>query len=97
MHAAALLLEALQRGMHRIGAAEHVADDVGAMQPRQHVLAVADAAMHERHVMDGVERRHVGVAGERADLALDREFADPLDQLLARLPVGDQVGDRDAA
>ncbi len=32
---------------------------------------------------------------QRADLALDREFADPLDQLLARLPVGDEVGDRD--
>ena len=62
MHAAALLLEALQRGVHRIGAAEHVADDVGTMQPRQHVLAVADAAVDERHVLHLVERRHVGVA-----------------------------------
>ena len=94
MHAAALLLETLQRRMHRIGAAEHVADDVGAMQPRQHVLAVADLAVDDGHVMDRVERRHIGIAGQRADLALDRKLADPLDQLLARLPVGDQVGDR---
>ena len=93
-HATALLLEALERGMHRVGAAEHVADDVGAMQPRRHVLAVADAAVHEGHVLDGVERRDVGVTGQRADRALDREFADPLDQLIARLPVGDDVGDR---
>src|SRR5262249_58250485 len=56
-HAAAFLLEALQRGWHPIGAAEDVADDVGAVQPRQHALAVADAAVHEGHVMDGVERR----------------------------------------
>ncbi len=42
-----------------------------------------------------VERRDIGIARERADLALDREFGDPLDQLVARLPVGDQVGDRD--
>ena len=51
MHAASLLLEALQRRMHRFCAAEHVADDVGAMQARQHVLAVADPAIDERHVM----------------------------------------------
>ena len=44
-----------------------------------------------------IERRRIGVAGELADLALDREGAEPLDELLARLPVGDEVGDRDAA
>ncbi len=46
-------LKRLQRGVHRIGAAEHVADDVGAMQPRQHVLAVADLAVDHRHVLHG--------------------------------------------
>ena len=56
--------------MDRIGAAEDIADDVGAMQPRQHVLAVADAAVNEGHVLDRVERRHIGIARKRADLAL---------------------------
>ena len=65
------------------------------MQPRQHVLAVADLAVDEGHVMHAVERRDIGVALERADLGLDVEFADALDQLVAVLPVGDQVGDRD--
>src|SRR5262249_30279449 len=44
--AATFLLEALQRGVDRISAAKHIADDVGAMQPRQHVLAVTDAAVN---------------------------------------------------
>src|SRR5215471_16958802 len=65
------------------------------MQPRQHVLAVADAAVDKSHMLDGVERCHVGITRERADLALYREFADPLDQLVARLSVGDEIGDRD--
>ena len=43
-----------------------------------------------------VERRHIGVAGELADLARDFELGDPGDELLARLAVGDQIGDRDA-
>ena len=51
--------------------------------------------MHERHVLDGVERRHIGVAGERPDCALHRKLADPLDQLVAGLTVGDEIGDRD--
>ena len=59
-------------------------------------VAVADAAMDEGHVIDRIERRHEGVAVERADLGFDGKFADALDQLVARLPVGDQVGDRDA-
>ena len=64
------------------------------MQPGQHILAVADAAIDEGHVMNRVERRDEGVAGQRADLGFDRKFADPLDQLVARLPVGDQFRDR---
>jgi hypothetical protein len=31
--------------------------------------------------------RDIGIAVQRADLALDRKLADPLDQLLAGLPV----------
>ncbi len=74
-HATALGLEPAQHRVHRIGATEHVADDVRAVQPRQDVLSVADAAVHEGHVMDVVERRDVGVASKRADFALYRKFA----------------------
>src|SRR5262247_1110580 len=90
---ATFLLEPLQRQVDRICAAEHVADDVGAMQPRQHILAITDAAVDEGHMLDGVERCHIGIACECADFALYREFADALDQLVARLPVGDEIGD----
>src|SRR5262245_2939178 len=93
--AATFLLEALQRGVDRSSAAKYVADDVGAMQPRQYVLAVTDAAVDEGHVLDRIERCHVGVACECSDLALHRKFADALDQLVARLPVGNEIGDRD--
>ncbi len=89
------LLKRLQRRVDRLGAAEHVVDDVGAVEPRQHVAAVADAAVDEGHVMDLVERRHIGVALDHPDLRGHRKFADPLDQLFARLPIGDQIGDRD--
>ena len=43
-----------------------------------------------------VERRHIGVAGELADLAGDFELGNAAHQLFARLAVGDQIGDRDA-
>ena len=66
------------------------------MQARRHVAAVADRAMHEGEMQDRIERRAIGVALELADRRLDRKARDPLDQLLARLPVGDEVGDRNA-
>ena len=66
------------------------------MQPCQHVLAVADAAMDEGHVIDRIERREKGVAGQRADLGFDRKLAGALDQLVAGLAIGDQFRDRDA-
>ena len=43
-----------------------------------------------------VERRAIGVAGHLADRGFDRKTRDPLDQILARLAIGDQLGDRDA-
>src|SRR6476619_7708790 len=92
--ASAFLLEPLQGGVHWIGAAKDIADDIGAMQTRQHVPAVADAAVDEGHMLDGVERRHIGVARKRTDLALYREFADALDEFVARLPVRDDISDR---
>src|SRR5262249_51886285 len=94
-NATAFLLEALQRGPDRTRAAEDIAEDVGPMQTRQYALAVADAAVDEGHVLDGVEGGDIGVTCERADLALHREFADALDQLVAYLSVGDEVGDGD--
>ena len=78
------------------GAAKNVGDEIGAVQPSEHVLAVADAAVDEGHVIERIERRQKSVAGERADLGFHRKLADPLDQFVARLPIGDQFGDRDA-
>ena len=95
-HASAFGLETRQRLVNCFRAAEHVGDDVGAMQPRQHILAVADAAENEGHVIDRVERREKGVAGQRADLRLHRKLAGALDQLVARLPVGNELRDGDA-
>src|SRR5262249_58608203 len=65
--AAALVLEALQCRVHRMGAAEDIADDVGAMQPRQHVAAVADTTMDEGHVLDRVEWGDIGGALQRTN------------------------------
>jgi hypothetical protein len=50
-----------------------------AMQSRQHVLAVANATVNKCHMLDRVERCHIGIALEHTDLALNREFADALD------------------
>ncbi len=47
-------------------------------------------------VMHLVERRHIGIAGEFADVARDLELGDPGDELFARLAIGDKIGDRDA-
>jgi hypothetical protein len=44
--------------------------------------------------MHAVEWRHIGIAVERPDLGGDVEFGDPLHQLVAVLPIGDQLGDR---
>ncbi len=80
--------------MHGMCAAEHVADDVGSVQPREHVFSVTNATMHKSHVLDGIEWRHEGVALQRADLAFHGKLPDALDQLLAGLAIGNQIGDR---
>ncbi len=50
----------------------------------------------EGHVVNRIERREKSVAGQRADFGLHRKFPGAIDQLVARLPVGDQFRDRDA-
>src|ERR1700687_1750542 len=81
--------------MHRLAVAEYVAHHIGAMQPREDVLALADVAVDEGHMVYGVERGDESIAAELADLAFYREGGDALDELLTRLPPGDDVGDRD--
>ena len=63
-----MLGKPLQRAVHLGGAAKNIAQNIGAMQPGRHVATLADAAVHQRHVVDLVERRHIGIAFERADL-----------------------------
>src|SRR5262252_3247001 len=88
-------LESRKRSVDRLGTSEHITNDVGPMQARQHALAVADIAIDERHVMHAVERRHVGIAIEGADFGGDVEFPDTFHKLIAVLSVSDQLGDRD--
>ena len=95
-HPLARRLEPVERGVDRLGAAEHVLDHVGAVQPGRHVAAVADIAVDKGVVMHLVERRHIGIAGELADLARDLELGDAGHELFARLAIGDQIGDRNA-
>src|SRR5262249_33860103 len=59
-------LESGKRRTDRFRATEHIAYDVGAMQPRQYAIAIANRAIDEGHVMHAIERRHVGVAVQRA-------------------------------
>ena len=64
------------------------------MQPRGDIAAIADLAVHERHVVLWIEWRHEGEALQRPDRRGDRKFADALDELLARLAIGNEIGDR---
>jgi len=61
------------------------------VQPRQHASAVADAAIHKRHVLDGIERRHIGVACNVPISLSTGNSPIPLHQLVAGLPVGDEA------
>lgn len=51
--------------------------------------------MHDRDVLHRVEGRDIGIAPHLADRGRDREFRHALHQGLARLPVGDEIGDGD--
>ena len=66
------------------------------MQPGPHIAPVADLAVDEGVVVHLVEWGDVDIAGERPDLGIHLELGDPGHKLLARLAIGDQVGDRDA-
>ena len=44
-------------------------------------------------MIDLVKRRRVGIGLQGADCALDVKRCDAFDDLLARLPVGDQISD----
>ena len=66
-YAAPSLLKGFQRRVDRHAAAENVADDVGAMQPRRNVAAIADLAGDQRKMLHRIEWRDEGVAGELAE------------------------------
>ncbi len=90
--AAPLRLEAGQHLWNQTS--ENVAHNIGAMQPRRHFAPIADLAMHEGEVEHRIEMRPIGVALEISEMRLDGKGRDPFDQLLARLPVCDEFGDR---
>ncbi len=94
-HAAAGLFELFEHGLHALRPGKDVLDDVGLVEARQHILAVADAIIDESHVRDLVERRAIGITLQRPDRAFRGKCRDPLDQLFARLAIGDHVGNGD--
>src|SRR5256885_14846070 len=79
--AAPRFLEAAESGMDRLGAAEHILDDIGTVQPSRHVPPVADLAVDKGVMVHLVEWRHIGIAHEFADLGFDLELGDPGDKL----------------
>jgi hypothetical protein len=91
-HASALGFETGERLMDRFSAAEYVGNDIGAVQPGKHVLAVADAAVNEGYVIDRIERRQESVTGQCADLGFNRKLAGALDQLVAGRKLRRKVG-----
>src|SRR6202140_5188574 len=94
-HTAAGFLEVFEHDLYALRPGEDVLDDIGLVEPGQHVLAVADAIIDESDVRDGIERRAISVTLQRPDRAFRGECRDPLDQFLARLAVGDHIGDGD--
>src|SRR6202453_2896356 len=92
---ASLGLETVQNLGDGAGA-ENIAKDISTMQPRRHVAAIADRSVHESKMQDGIEWRAIRVTLKLADGRLNRKGGDPLDQLLARLPIGDEIRDRNA-
>src|ERR1700716_2850482 len=68
-HAAAGLAKMLKRHMHALIAEENILDDIGLVEPGQHVLAVADALVDERDVINRIEWRAVGITLQRPDRA----------------------------
>ena len=65
------------------------------MQSGRDVLSASDIAVHKSHVVHAVEWRNVGITLKRADLGRELELTDALDELVAVLPVGDQIRDRE--
>ena len=71
-------------------AAENVAEDVGAMQPRR-ISRRRRSSRDEGEMHHRIERRPIGVPAKSPIGVLIGVSGDALDQLLARLPIGDQV------
>src|SRR6202165_823883 len=72
-YAAAGLPVMLEHDRHTLRPGEDIPDDVGLVKPGQHVLAVADAIVDERHMRDGIEWRTVGITLQRPDRAFRDE------------------------
>ena len=79
-----------------LAARDDVGDDVGAVQARRHVSAVADLALDEGEMLHRIEtasRRRIRSSGPLG--AIDVKGLHALDEFFARLAIGDEIGDRD--
>ena len=78
----------------RLGA-EQILDQLFAVDANHHLVDLGQVAEHQREVLRILEARAVGVGTGWRDGGRDLELLGANDKLLAALPVGDQVGDRD--
>src|SRR5436190_6470054 len=92
-HAGAGALENLIDGLKRAAGAEHIGDNILAMKPDGYVLAAVYGAENQRQMVDAVEGRRISDGAGRPDRRLDRKGGLALDQPLAGLAMGNEVGD----
>src|SRR5947207_13389351 len=93
--AAAFAPEDIIDRVEHMRTAEDIGDDILAMEPHRDVPAAADVAEDEGQMLDAVERRRIGEATRFADRRVDVELALLIDEALACLAIGDEIGDRD--
>src|SRR4029079_17109095 len=93
--AVAFALEGVVDLVEGVRRAEDIGDDILAVETHGDVLAAADVAEDDGEMLDAVEGCRIGKAAGLADRRIDVELAFLLDQTLARLTIGDEIGDRD--
>ena len=84
--------EFFKRRGNAFATSKHIGQHIGAMQARWYRFAIADFAMDEGEMVDGIKGRNESVAGEFADFRFHGERSDAFNKFLARWTVGDEIG-----
>ncbi len=99
-HSHAFLADPAYRGFELRAAvaaerAEHVAGQALAVHPDEHAVLGVHVSCDECEVLLAIEQRPEAVGGELAVLGRDARLCDPFHELLAVVPVPDEIRDRD--